>query len=195
MEDWIVTELGGEGARRALLQERASPKWEAIWMKCIRRLNVAAHLDDEREANEAARKCSNLRCSAWQIVSRALKVVLAKAAYNKLVKELEDEETERNQNIVMMVTDKAGKIGEHGDTEASRATAKSGLDGVLASIASLEPSCNYFTVNFQVRVKNRQIERDGLEKAKAILQGAEFGNPTTTTPAKKRKWVPRWTTR
>jgi len=119
----------------------------------------------------------------------------ALAAYNKLVKELEDEETERNQNIVMMVTDKAGKIGEHLDTEASRATAKSGLDGALASIASLEPSCNYFTVNFQVRVKNRQIEKDGLEKAKAILQGAEFGNPTTTTPAKKRKWVPRWTTR
>jgi hypothetical protein len=122
----------------------------------------------------------------------------ALTAYNKLVKALEDEESARSQDILLMEADKAHKIGEHGDTEASRASTKSGLDGVLASIVGLEPSCNYFTINFPVRVKNRQIERDGLEKAKAILQGAEFGKPEAEAPKpkkKKRKQGPRWAVR
>ncbi|CAK0849956.1 unnamed protein product [Prorocentrum cordatum] len=60
MEDLIVTELGGEDAYQALLKERSNPRWEAIWIKYVRRLKVAVHLGDEREANEAVRMYSRL---------------------------------------------------------------------------------------------------------------------------------------
>ena len=43
IEDLIVTELGGEDAYQALLKERTNPRWEAIWMKYVRRLKVAVH--------------------------------------------------------------------------------------------------------------------------------------------------------
>ena len=37
----------------------------------------------------------------------------------------------------------------------------------------IAPDCDYISVNFEIRKKNRWAERDGLEKAKAILSGAE----------------------
>ncbi|CAK0801540.1 unnamed protein product [Prorocentrum cordatum] len=86
----------------------------------------------------------------------------------------------REEDITTMSQEKAGKLGEHTDTESARATSKSGLDVTLKMIADLEPTCNYFTVNFPVRVKNRQIETDGLEKAKAILKGAVFPEETAS---------------
>jgi len=98
----------------------------------------------------------------------------AKEAYDALAADLNAEKVSREEDITTMSQEKAGKLGEHTDTESARATSKSGLDVTLKMIADLEPTCNYFTVNFPVRVKNRQIETDGLEKAKAILKGAVF---------------------
>jgi len=48
------------------------------------------------------------------------------------------------------------------------------LNAVVAKINDAAPSCIYTTINYPVRLKNRQVEIDGLEKAKAILQGGEF---------------------
>merc|ERR1719503_304550 len=48
------------------------------------------------------------------------------------------------------------------------------LNAVFAKINDATPSCVYTTINYPVRLKNRQVEIDGLEKAKAILQGGEF---------------------
>jgi len=48
------------------------------------------------------------------------------------------------------------------------------LNTVIAKINDATPSCTYTTINYPVRLKNRQVEIDGLEKAKAILQGGEF---------------------
>ena len=48
------------------------------------------------------------------------------------------------------------------------------LNAVIAKINDATPSCVYTTINYPVRLKNRQVEIDGLEKAKAILQGGEF---------------------
>jgi len=121
----------------------------------------------------------------------------ALAAYMNFMTEVNGEKEARVTENAAMETQKAGKQGTHTQTEGERATKKSGLDAVLAGIAGMEPSCNYFTINFPVRVKNRQIERDGLEKAKAILQGAEFGKPKAEAPKpkKKRKQGPRWAVR
>jgi len=48
------------------------------------------------------------------------------------------------------------------------------LNAVIEKINDATPSCVYTTINYPVRLKNRQVEIDGLEKAKAILQGGEF---------------------
>jgi regulator of replication initiation timing len=60
------------------------------------------------------------------------------------------------------------------ETEKERGTKKGDLDAVLEKIASINPNCEYFEVNYPMRRTNRQIEIDGLAKAKAILQGGVF---------------------
>jgi len=49
------------------------------------------------------------------------------------------------------------------------------MQATMKEIKEAEPGCNFISVNFQIRIKNRQTEIDGLLKAKAILQGADFG--------------------
>jgi len=65
-------------------------------------------------------------------------------------------------------------IAEKEDTEKLRLTKKGELDTVLDTIHSINPNCEYFEVNYPMRTKNRQIEIDGLQKAKAILEGGVF---------------------
>merc|ERR1719473_2462166 len=60
------------------------------------------------------------------------------------------------------------------DTTKQRGTNKDKLDAVLDKIQDINPNCEYFEVNYPMRRKNRQIEIDGLNKAKAILQGGVF---------------------
>ena len=60
------------------------------------------------------------------------------------------------------------------ETIEERDSAKGELDSVLDEIKKAEPGCNFMTINFDVRAKNRQMEIDGLLKAKAILQGGNF---------------------
>lgn len=55
-----------------------------------------------------------------------------------------------------------------------RSTKKGELDATLEKIAGINPNCEYFEVNYPMRRTNRQIEIDGLNKAKAILQGGVF---------------------
>merc|ERR1719181_1115817 len=71
--------------------------------------------------------------------------------------------------------------GEKGDKEDAvsenkkdRLGQKNSLDATLKKIADATPGCDYLTINYDVRLKNRQIEIDGLVKAKAILEGGEF---------------------
>lgn len=41
-------------------------------------------------------------------------------------------------------------------------------------IEDAQPGCDFVTVNFETRLKARQVEKDGLVEAKAILSGAKF---------------------
>jgi chromosome segregation ATPase len=59
-------------------------------------------------------------------------------------------------------------------TKKSRGTKKDDLDALLEKMEKINPNCEYFMVNYPLRLKNRQLELDGLEKAKAILQGGVF---------------------
>merc|ERR1740123_2747529 len=48
------------------------------------------------------------------------------------------------------------------------------LAGVMKTIDDANPGCEYLTIAYPKKLKNRQIEMDGLRKAKGILQGAKF---------------------
>ena len=60
------------------------------------------------------------------------------------------------------------------EEETKKQDAKKALDSTMESIKEAEPGCNFITVNFESRIKNRQLEIDGLLKAKSILQGAAY---------------------
>jgi hypothetical protein len=90
-------------------------------------------------------------------------------------------ETNTNAQIKAKKDDNSNLEGEKGDKESDvsdnkkdRLSEKNSLDAVLQKISDATPGCDYLTINYDVRLKNRQIEIDGLVKAKAILQGGEF---------------------
>jgi len=58
--------------------------------------------------------------------------------------------------------------------KTTKSTNQDNLDSTLAFLKELAPGCDFIAVNFDTRLKNRQTETDGLNKAKAILQGASF---------------------
>jgi len=70
--------------------------------------------------------------------------------------------------------EKGGAEDDVGSNKKDRLSSKGELDAVLKKISDATPGCDYLTINYEVRLKNRQIEIDGLVKAKAILQGGEF---------------------
>merc|ERR1719393_543604 len=83
------------------------------------------------------------------------------------MKSLKDEQESTEKKMGNAETDKS-------NTEKERATKKGELDNLLDKIAEINPNCEYFEVNYPMRTKNRQIEIDGLNKAKAILKGGVF---------------------
>jgi len=70
--------------------------------------------------------------------------------------------------------EQASVEGTKNDKANDKVNKKADLENTVDSINGLTPGCNFALVNFDVRVKNRQVEVDGLIKAKAILQGAAF---------------------
>jgi len=71
-------------------------------------------------------------------------------------------------------TTKGSKEDDISTAKEQRGAKHDELNAVIAKINDATPSCVYTTINYPVRLKNRQVEIDGLEKAKAILQGGEF---------------------
>merc|ERR1719247_3750671 len=61
------------------------------------------------------------------------------------------------------------------DEETTKATNQEELKATLAFLKDIAPGCDFMAVNFETRLTNRQAEMDGLKKAKAILNGADFG--------------------
>jgi len=86
------------------------------------------------------------------------------------MKSLKEERQSTEKNMGRAETDKT-------NTEKSRRTRKGELNSVLQKIEDINPNCEYYEVNYPMRTANRQIEIDGLNKAKAILEGGEFAAP------------------
>merc|ERR1719321_2267128 len=99
--------------------------------------------------------------------------------YKKFKKDTEDAIEDANKTI----KDHEGEIAKCEETIEStkkeRIGAKGSLDSIMEEIMTKAPNCEFMTVNFPVRIKNRQMEIDGLLKAKTILEAAGVGDLET----------------
>mmetsp|Transcript_51368 Transcript_51368/g.112046 ORF Transcript_51368/g.112046 Transcript_51368/m.112046 type:complete len:732 (+) Transcript_51368:88-2283(+) len=90
---------------------------------------------------------------------------------------LEDENKELSSEMKELEKTQGDKEMSVVENKGDRNTQKQGLEGTMKVLADKDSFCVFFTVNYPLRLKNRQIEMDGLEKAKAILSGAVFEEP------------------
>jgi len=108
--------------------------------------------------------------------------VKAKAEEEKAQAEFDEFKTESESQIADLKAANEALAGTQGDKEESvksnkqdRRTLKGELDAVMQKMTDALPLCDFMTINFPMRMDNRQTEIDGLDKAKGILQGAAFG--------------------
>lgn len=86
------------------------------------------------------------------------------------------------------LTDTKGQKQDDISTAKEQRLAKQDeLNTVIAKINDATPSCVYNTINYPVRLENRQVEIDGLLKAKAILEGGEFPDESSELQVMKKK--------
>jgi len=97
--------------------------------------------------------------------------------YTKTKLALETEMGELNDQVVANNQTVGEKTTEVSDTEGEQRLAKGELGVIMEKIMDLQGGCEFFTINYDLRLSNRQIELDSLEKAKAILTGATFATP------------------
>jgi len=105
----------------------------------------------------------------------------ADEAEKKAIEEYETFKKETEESIAQnqkAIEDMKGEIADCEkaieDAKESRASDLGELKSVMEKIKVDEPGCEFMTINFPVRATNRQMEIDGLLKAKAILQGGTF---------------------
>jgi len=86
--------------------------------------------------------------------------------------------TNENNELTAEMTDldgtKAIKETLVTDTDGLKATQKIALVGKMKQLEDASSFCEFFTINYPLRLKNRQVEMDGLRKAKTILNGGSF---------------------
>merc|ERR1719375_2016417 len=98
----------------------------------------------------------------------------AQAAYDKLVADIEAAIAAKEQSK----SDLEGEIASDSEARTQENTTmadnQAQLKAVMDYLKEIAPGCDFIAMNFNIRLTNRQMEVDGLKKAKAILQGAEF---------------------
>jgi len=101
----------------------------------------------------------------------------SEALFQKSKAAMETEIQELETSISDLEGDKSEKESAVTENTADRLGKKAELGVVMQRISDSEPGCDYFSINYPLRVKNRQIEVDGLNKAKVILSGGVFTAP------------------
>jgi len=98
----------------------------------------------------------------------------AKAEYDAFKtdseKEMKDLQTEADKQQGI----KGEKETDRTTTIDERKTKHGEWEGLMKTMQETAPNCEYYAVNYKMRRTNRKIEIDGLNKAKAILQGGSF---------------------
>jgi len=95
--------------------------------------------------------------------------------FNKEKADLEGEIKAVDTAVSAYEKDKAAEEKTVTDKTTERSTKKGELDSHIALYNSYKPGCDFLLVNFVMRTKARQIEIDGLKKAKAILENYGSG--------------------
>jgi len=89
------------------------------------------------------------------------------------------------EEVVKLTATKGEKEADITTAKQTRTTNKGELGVVMKKIKDSEVGCDFITVNFVARSRNRQTEVDGLTKAKAILEGGTFSEGPDTNRALK----------
>jgi len=98
----------------------------------------------------------------------------SQAAFDKFKKESNDQMNELNADMNKMEGTKGKAQSDKKDTNKARDTKAGELAAVMKLMKDINPNCEYYEVNYPLRRDNRQLELDGLNKAKAILNGGTF---------------------
>jgi len=98
----------------------------------------------------------------------------AQTEFNTQHTEFETQRDGLNDDIATLDGTKGSKTEEIQTTKENRKTKKQELDNFMSKMNDAQVGCDYITVNFDSRKKNRDTELDGLLKAKAILEGGAF---------------------
>jgi len=81
-------------------------------------------------------------------------------------------------NLKSQISDIEGDISDKDDSivdlDGDHNSLNQQLKAVMDKLKDEQPGCDFVTVNYESRLKNRQIEVDGLKKAKTILSGGSF---------------------
>jgi len=101
----------------------------------------------------------------------------SEALYQKTKTAMETEIQALTTSIGELEGTRSDKEGAVQEDTADRLGKGGELGSVMMRIADAEPGCDYFSINYPLRVTNRQIEVDGLSKAKVILSGGSFTEP------------------
>jgi len=101
----------------------------------------------------------------------------ALALYQKTKADLEKERLGLTNAINPLILARSTASGDVETKTQGRATKHGELQVVLKKIADASPGCDFININIGLRSRNRQIEMDGLQKAKAVLSGGVFDAP------------------
>jgi hypothetical protein len=99
----------------------------------------------------------------------------AAAAHTKFIEDCDATITARGESKATLEGEMASDESAMTDEEKTRTSNQEELKSTLAFLKDIAPGCDFIAINFNTRLTNRQAEMDGLKKAKAILNGADFG--------------------
>merc|ERR1740138_1457045 len=91
----------------------------------------------------------------------------AQKEFDEFEKDSEEHIKELNGEKRRTTKDMGNAEGKRSSTKRQRSSQKGKLNGLLNKIQDINPNCEYYEVNYPMRRENRQIEIDGLNKAKA----------------------------
>merc|ERR1719160_2497229 len=103
----------------------------------------------------------------------------AKTEEEKAQADFDEFKTESEAAVAELTSAIEGLEGAQGQKEESvkdnkedRKTLKGELDSVMEKMKDALPMCDFMTINYDMRMENRQIEISGLDEAKGVLKGA-----------------------
>merc|ERR1719421_1286775 len=99
----------------------------------------------------------------------------AQKEYDTFMEESKGQIKELSSAISKLEESHGEKAQEVQETKDERLSEKQNLDAIMATLKDLAANCDYMAIHFPIRVKDRDVEIDGLIKAKSILQGAAYG--------------------